>query len=245
MLFKNFYSRISFRRNCAALLLIASAGFSSVAMANTISESLAFRLNPGSQAEVLHFQPFDLSLGTLASIDISFDATRRYDWAIWNFSGKPSDIAYTTTLTGTTFSVDGTNFAFADPASSAGNTGTLAPVTLPAFLSEFSAGETQFLAGLDPTYPSAFHPASTLTDLAEQFSPVGFSGDLDLSYDSGVTQIIANNVLKSSLVDVFGSATLTYNYTVPDSSLGLLVPALLIGLLLAGRFRRTELWQTN
>jgi hypothetical protein len=223
------------------LFLSAAAGFFFPAMANTISQSLAFSLNPSAQTEVLHFQPFDLSLGSLESVAISFDATRRHDWAIWNFSGNSADVAYNTSLTGTTLSLDGNAFNFSDLQYGSGDTGTLAPVTLPEFFSEFTAGRTEFLAGQEPAYPSAFHPGSTLTSLTDQFSSPGFSGDLDLSYDPGITQIVASNVFTASLADLFGNATVTYTYgapSVPDSSPGFLVPALWVGLMLAGRSRR-------
>ena len=230
------------RTLCAALFLSAAAGLFSPAFANTISQNLAFSLNPVAQTEVLHFQPFDLSLGTLESVAISFDATRRHDWAIWNFSGRTADVAYTTSLTGTTLSLGGDAFSFSDLQYGSGHTGTLAPVTLSEFLSEFAAGRNEFLAGQQPVYPSAFHPDSTLTSLTGQFSALSFSGDLDLSYDPGISNIIASNVFTSSLVDIFGSAKVTYTYTapsVPDSSLGLLVPVLWVGLMLVGRARRT------
>lgn len=232
------------RKLCSAICILIAASCSTVAFANTFLQSLNFQLNPDVSAQVLHFQPFDLSLGTLESVGISFDATRRHDWAIWNISGQSADVSYSdASLTGTTLSLDGTDFSFADLLYGSGNTGTLDSVSFPAFFTEVLAGRTQFIAGLDAVYPSAFNPASALTNLTGLYSPLGFTTDLNLSYDPGYFSISADNALAASLVDVVGTATVTYTFravSVADSPLGLLVPAGWIGLLLVVRRRRSE-----
>ena len=241
MTFQNSRPINSARKFFSAIFVLLVAGCSSVAFTNTVSQSLGFNLSPDSTAQVLHFQPFDLSLGTLESVGISFDATRRHDWAIWNISGQSEDVSYAdASLTGTTLSFDGTSFGFADLYYGSGNTGTLGSVTFPEFFGESLTGRTQFLAGLDAVYPSAFNPASALTNLTDLYSPLGFTADLYLSYDPGSFSISANNALAASLVDVSGFATVTYSFrtvSVPDSSLGLMVPVVLIGLLVAARRR--------
>ncbi len=233
------------RKILSAIIVLLAAGCSVVAKANTFSESLSFSLNPADTSEVLHFDPFNLSLGTLESVGFSFDATRRHDWAVWNIAGEPASVDYADALlSGTALHLDASVFDFADQSYGSGSTGTLPSVSFPTFFSEAQAGRTQFINGLDAVYPSAFNPAGTLTDLAGNYSPVGFPTDLNLSYDPGHFSIVANNALSASLVDITGTATLTFTYqpvSVPDSSLGLFVPVLWVGLLVVAKRRRTEL----
>lgn len=228
----------------SALLLVATSAFSSVTLANTISQSLSFQLNASDPSEVLHFQPFDSSLGSLESVGIEFDATRRHDWAVWNFSGKSAAVAYSASLIGTSFTLDGASFDFSNSVYGSGTTGMLNSVTLPGFSSEALVGRNHFLAGLDPAYPSAFNPTLTFTTVTGNYLPGTFSGDLNLSYDPGTWKIIANNFLNVSLVDVAGSAKVTYTFktrTVPDSPLGLPVAALWLGVIVVARVvRRSE-----
>jgi len=230
------------------LLVWFASAFSSVAIANTITQSLAFRLNPDVGSSVLSFNPFELSLGTLDSVEISFNATRRHDWAAWNISGQPADVAYNAALTGTTLTLGGNVFGFADLVYGAGTTGLLGSVSLPTFFTEAQMGRTQFIAGQDPVYASGFSPATVSTLNSGLYSFLGFGGELALSYDPGIETISASNFLTTSLVDVAGTVTVTYNYrvvSVPDSSLGLLLPAGLLGLFLVARSRRVELKQAS
>lgn len=236
MTFQNSRQLNPARKFFSAIFVLLVANCSSVVFGNTVSQSLGFALNPDATAQVLHFQPFDLSLGTLESVGFSFDATRRHDWAIWNISGPSGKIDYTdVSLTGTTLSLGGTSFNFTDLLYGSGSTGTLDSVSFATFFNESQAGRTQFNNGLDAVYPSAFNPASTLTNLTGLYSPLGFTTDLNLSYDPGVFAISMNNAVAASLVDVVGTVTATYTFravSVPDSSLGLMVPALWIGLML-------------
>ena len=231
----------SIRKFRSVLLLVVTSALSSVALADTISQSLSFRLNASDPSEVLHFQSFDSSLGSLESVGIEFDATRRHDWAVWNFSGKPATVAYNASLIGTSFTLNGVSFNFLDSVYGSGTTEMLNSVTLPGFSSEALVGRNQFLAGLDPAYPSAFNPTLSFTTLTGNYLPGTFSGDLNLSYDPGTWKIIAGNFLNVSLVDVAGSAKLTYTFktsTVPDSPMGLSVAALWLGVIVIARVYR-------
>jgi hypothetical protein len=242
-MFQTNHSQLSLVRKLRpAALLVAAATFSSVARADAISQSLIFRLNPAAPAEVLHFQDFNPSLGTLESVSVSFDATRRHDWALWNTSDQAASIGYGGALTGTTLQLDGNGYSFSDLSIGPGNTGLLPPAALPALFGELQNGRSQFLDGNDPVYPSAFHPARSLTGLTGLYSPLSFSGDLNLSYVPGVFSLTAGNTLSASLVDVAGTATVTYNYrmaSVPDSPLGLSVAVLWVGLAAVARVRRS------
>jgi hypothetical protein len=243
-MFQTKHSQLSLVRKLRpAALLVAAATFSSVARADAISQSLIFRLNPAAPTEVLHFQDFDPSLGTLESVSISFDATRRHDWALWNTSDQAASVDYVGSLTGTTLQLDGNGYSFSDLSIGPGNTGTLSPVALPALFGELQNGLDQFLGGNDPVYPSAFHPVRTLTNLTGLYSPVSYTGDLNLFYAPGSFSLTADNILAASLVDVAGIATVTYNYrtvSVPDDSPpGISVAVLWFGLAAVARVRRS------
>lgn len=203
------------------------------ARANTIAQSLDFRLNSAASSSVLHFAPFDPLLGTLDSVNITFDATRRHSWGIWNVSGASGAMPYEVTLTDTTFTIDGNLFGFSDLHYGPGSTPVLAPTGFPTFLQQFLAGQAQFLAGEEPDFgPHAFQSATTLSALTDSFAASSFTGVLNLAYayDPGVFAIDSNGHFAGSLVDVFGDVTVSYGYTphaVPETGVGAVTLTLL------------------
>jgi len=231
-----------------ALLLVAAAA-TAFASANTISQSLDFRLNSSHAAASLAYNPFDGSLGTLQSIDITFDATRRHAWGIWNVSGEDGSVPYDVTLTNTTLTLDGNVSTFADLHYGPQDTPVLSAVPLATVASEAAAGRSAFLLGFDPLFPTAFQPATTLTSISGSFLPsLAFTGTLNLAYayNPGIFRIRSENFRSTSLVDVFGTATVTYTYdpvaVVTDSPLGMSVGVVWLGMLVsAGVIRRNRL----
>jgi hypothetical protein len=226
-----------------AVLLLVSSISAALSPANTISQSQAFRLNSTASAASLSYNPFDTSLGTLQSIGISFDTTRRHALGIWNFSDFDGSVPFDATLKDTTLSLDGNIFGFADLHYGPGAT-PLPASTLPVFASEFGTGQAAFLAGLDPVFASAYQPAMDLTGITGSFVPsLAFAGILNLAYNPGSFNMqTTGNFISGSLVDVYGSAKVTYTYqsvaSLPDSPLGPTVALLWFGMIAAVQIRR-------
>ena len=226
-------------------VVLASLAVVSIAPANTISQSLDFRLNSQNAAASLAYDPFNVSLGTLQGIDITFTATRRHAWGIWNVSNTNSSVPYDVTLKNTTLTLDSNLFGFDDLHYGPGVTPVLSSVLPSTVSSELTSGRSAFLLGLDPLFPSAFQPATTLTALSGSFLPsLAFTGTLNLAYsfNPGIFHIDSNNFRSGSLVDVYGTATVTYTYlSVADSPLGATVGVLWIAMIVVARIRRGKL----
>ena len=225
-------------------MVLVGVFLASLAPANTISQTQGFRLNSENAAASLGYDPFNVSLGTLQGIDISFAANRRHAWGIWNISDDAGSVPYDVTLQDTTLTLDGNIFGFVDLHYGPGTTPVLNPA-LGDFAGEFAAGSTAFLAGLDPVFASAYQPATNVTSIFGNFLPsLAFTGTLDLAYayNPGIFHIESDNFLSGSLVDVYGTATVTYTYApvalVPDSPLGPSVAVLWFGLMAAARVAR-------
>lgn len=223
------------------LFALSCSLLAAIARANTVSESMAFRLNQNNVASTLSYTAFDTALGTLVDTSITFNATRRHAWAIWNVSGDSGSVPYDVALTNTTLTLDSNIFGFADLHYGPAFTPVLGSAE-EVYSTEVDSGTAQFLAGMDPVFASAFHPATTFTSIAGGFAPsAAFDGTLNLAYayDPGIFDIKSSNFLYASLVDIYGTATVTYTYdpvTVPDSPLGLWVAAVWLGMIAVARF---------
>lgn len=241
----SFLFRRSQQRRIQVPLLIAVLGLVSAhVQATTMTETLDFRLNSSLSTASLDFTDFDTGLGTLQSTTVSFDATRRHSWAIWNINPTPSQANYDAQLSSTVFTMDTNAYAFADLQYGPGTTPTLAPTPFPQYLAEFLAANAQFLSGADPLYPvNAFSLPTEETLITDSFIPVGSLVSLNIaySYDPGLFSIDSTGFFVGSLVDVYGSATVTYEYSafaVPNGSLGAAAGIGLAIILVSGLFRR-------
>lgn len=208
-------------------------GVATSAHAATITQSLDFRLNAGLSNSVLNFTPFDSAQGILQSVEISYEATRRHAWGLWNISRVPAAVPYDVFLKDTTFTLDANVFEFVDLHYGPAVTPTLATVSAMTYASEFNAGRAEFLLGLDPSFVSAFQPVTSVSTINGTFVPASFGGTLNIAYafDPGVFTIDSNSFLSGSLVDVFGAVKVTYTYqAVPESAVGLGFATLLVGM---------------
>lgn len=209
------------------------------------SQTLAFRFNSASPGAAFNFTPFDPTAGILESMEITFTATRRHDWAVWNADAIPQAVGFTAELTGTSVSFDGSTFAFAELDYGPAVTPILAFTPAVGFATEFLAGRTQFLSGASPSFPSAFHSSASSIVTGGFSVPVSFSGNLLGSFDPGFWTITAPNSFAGSLVDVSGAITATYTYhavtdpvpipAVPEPATGAAAIATLIGVIAAAR----------
>ncbi len=237
------HRKISLESFCLGVLVFSFSIFSPGAIANTVSQSLDFRLNQNNLASTLTYNPFDSSLGTLENIGISFAATRRHAWGIWNISGATSAVPYDVTLANTTLTLDSNVFGFSDLHYGPGVTPVLDSTSYTGYGTAVKAGTAEFLAGSDPVFASAYQPGTTLTGISGSFAPSpAFTGTLNLAYayDPGVFGITSSGFLSTSLIDVSGTATVTYTYQVPDSPLGPTLGMVLAGLALVARTRRSK-----
>lgn len=214
---------------CIGALVIGTPSTPKAA-ANTITETLNFSLDSNTTATTLAFTPFDAQIGALQSIEVTYGATRRHDWAIWNRRSGIStrEVQFDASLTGSSVTLGGTEFAFGDLHYGPTMTYAIPFVSLTNALTEFQAGRTQFLAGQTPSYASAYHPGATYTTINGALTLPTFDGqltfsfdpgDLNVAYFDGVWTLNAQNVFAGSLVDVIGSATVTYHFDpirVPD-----------------------------
>lgn len=227
----------------------------SVASAAPITQTRAFQLNSNVSTNVLHFDPFDVGLGTLQNVEVFYSATRRHDWALWNtdLTAPTRDVHYDASLTGTTLALGGTSLAVADAHYGPDEILGLGSVSAFNAALEFIVGRSQFLAGGTPIFPSGFHPASGFSVLNGQLSLPTFDGDLvfsldpgslNVAYFDGIWTLNAANVVTGSLVDISGTATVVYTYnaaSVPDSEVGLVAIFGSVGLMvLALRQNKTD-----
>jgi hypothetical protein len=239
------FHRVYFVRAVRCIFLGLVGSFGSPVSADTFTPaSASFLFNAQSSSSTLHLQAFDSTLGTLQSVQLSFDATRRYDWALWNLSGQDDSLPYQASLTGTALSFNGVVFGFTDLTFGPQSTPVLPAVTLAEYLSESAAGRAEFLAGSSPSYASAFDPGTAVTGLSHSFLLPGVTGDLNVSLNPGIFDVSSNgNFLSNQLFDLTGTVSVTYTYaaaSVPDSQLGFLLPAVLLGLIVVAQSRRTE-----
>jgi len=218
--------------------VVAAACVPVIGKASFVVETLGFRLGPTLATETLHFLPFDSSLGTLESVQVQIDAVRRHSWALWANGGLPRTLAYEASLTGTVLSVSGADFPLDDLHYGPASTPLLSPVSPTTFATEYAAGRSQFLDGLDPEFPSAFQPGTLESALSEAFAPLAFTGDLILNLDPGDWTVRSAGFFSASLVDVSGTATVAYDYrpaAVPESAIGLFVLGAWLGLVVFAR----------
>jgi len=154
-------------------------------------------------------------------------------------------VPYDVSLTDTTLTLDSNIYGFTDLHYGPAITPQLDSISFQDYANEVATGTNDFLAGSDPVFASAYQPSTTLTSITGSFAPsAAFAGTLNLAYayDPGIFDIQSDNFLFASLVDVYGTATLTYTFapvSVPDSPLGPLVALVWLGLVLIARSRRS------
>lgn len=219
-------------------LLAVQSGFPSAAQAQVISQTLPFRLSSATPASTWNFAPFNPSLGILESVVITFDATRRHDWAIWNGSSERAVVPFSAGLSATSVTIGGQSFAFGNLFYGPAATPLLAPTSVLGFATEFLAGRAQFLAGDAPAFPSAYQSSVSSLITGGFALPLTFTGELAVSFDPGVWSIAAENFYSASFVDVAGTVTATYNFRptpVPEASSGEAAAATLLGAIFATR----------
>jgi len=224
-----------------------SLAAAAVAMGGTITLTDDFRLNATAPSDLLSFQPFDSSLGLLTGVEITFTATRRHEWGLWNIdptNPNPRSIAYESALTGTALTVNGHPLDFADVHYGRASTPALAPVSDDDFATDFFAGSGRFLTGQPANFAQAYNGGDLHTRSIAGALPLSFDGNLLFTYDPGVwvpltfeagewTVLEAENAQAASLIDIYGQAQVTYTYdtvAVPDAFGYAWLPGVLAGL---------------
>lgn len=237
-----------------AVLLGGCAVFSVPVSADTITQSVDFVLNDGTLSTALSFAAFAPGLGTLNSIQVEINAIRRQDWGLWNTNPNgAADIAYSASLTRSSWSLGGTTLALPDITYGPASISNPSPVPFGTAVEDYLTNRSLFLVGATPTFASGYLVATTENVLTAFVTIPTSDGLLTLSNDPGQLNVSfgtgdwqfsgPGNVLVQSLTDLRGSATLTYTYTannVPDSVSTGLMTLLGLGscLVIGARFGR-------